>query len=117
MANLATRELHQGREEPMKKRGAQIARQRFTGSEDLALLAIVKGEKRVNWAKVAKALHERGFPQRTPKSVRNRNLRWRQAQNGVNQQQKNFCRKCGRPQRGHVCEVIEVVTPPAEAEP
>ena len=101
----------------MGKRGAQNIRQRFTGSEDMALLAIVKDSKRANWAKVAKALHERGFPQRTPKSVRNRSLRQRKARSGVKQQQKNFCRKCGRPQRGHVCEVIEVVTPPAEAEP
>ena len=86
----------------MGKRGAQISRQRYTGSEDMALLAIVKDSKRANWAKVAKALHERGFPQRTPKSVRNRSLRQRKARSGVKQQQKNLMRVFALPRHSPV---------------
>ena len=80
---------------------------RFTGAEDLALIEIVKAQKRVSWTKVVKQLEERGFPKRTAKSVRNRHLRWRRAQSGASVSCKNFCRKCGKLMRGHVCEIIE----------
>ena len=93
-----------------------MSRQRFDGKEELALIAIVKEQKRVDWGKVTKQLHEEGFPKRTAQSVRNRHLRWRQAQNGATRPHKNLCRKCGRPQRGHVCEVIDEKATSAEAE-
>jgi hypothetical protein len=90
-----------------------VAHSRFTGAEALALIEITKDQKRISWTKVVKELEERGFPRRTAKSVRNRHLRWRQAQNGEGGPTKNFCKKCGRPQRGHVCEIVDTELAPA----
>jgi hypothetical protein len=93
-----------------------MVHKRFTGAEDVALLEIIRAQKRTDWDKVVKELGARGFPKRTPKSVRNRHLRWKQAQSGTGPPPKNFCRKCGRPVRGHVCAaVVEEAPEPAEA--
>ena len=91
-----------------------VAHSRFTGAEALALLEIIKDQKRISWTKVVEQLAERGFPKRTAKSVRNRHLRWRQSQGAAT---KNFCKKCGRPQRGHVCEVVDTAPDPTPATP
>lgn len=95
--------------------GEQMVHQRFTGGEQLALIEIVKAQKRVRWSKVAQELEERGFPKRTPKSVRNHHLRWRQATSSGGGTSKNVCRKCGRPQRGHVCEIADEAPASVEA--
>lgn len=79
-----------------------MAKTRFTGKEDRARCDIVVAMKRVKWAKVAEELRGAGFPERTPKSVRNRHLRVRQAAIRKTES-KNMCRTCGLPQRGHVC--------------
>ena len=99
-----------------------MVRQRFTGAEDVALLAILKDReeqtRRVDWRKVAKQLQERGFPNRSTKSVRNHHLRRANAP-GYPAPAKNRCRKCGKLQRGHVCEIMDEGSGPAasEAEP
>ncbi len=92
-----------------------MERQRFTGAEDVALVELLDGQKkRIDWCKVAKELHERGFPKRTTKSVRNHHLRRKNAQNGTRGPNKNRCRICGKMQKGHVCEIIDTAPPPAE---
>ena len=88
-----------------------VAHSRFTGAEALALIEIVKDQQRISWSKVAGLLEQRGFAKRSIKSLRNRHLRWRQAQNGG--PPKNMCKKCGRPQRGHVCEIVDASPEPA----
>ena len=96
-----------------------VERQRFTGAEDLALVEILKQQKkRVDWLKVVKQLQELGFPKRSTKSVRNHHLRRQNAQRATSAPAKNYCRKCGKLQRGHVCEIIEEgPTAAAEADP
>ena len=94
-----------------------MVHQRFTGGEQVALIEIVKEQqKKIRWSKVAQQLEERGFPKRSPKSVRNYHLRYRQAQSGNARPSKNTCRKCGRPMRGHVCEIVDTGPTSAEAE-
>ena len=83
-----------------------MVHKRFTGPEDVALLEIIKAQARLNWDKVVTELVARGFEKRSAKSVRNRHLRWKQAQSGTGPAPKNMCRKCGRPVRGHVCTVV-----------
>lgn len=83
-----------------------MERRRFTGKEDVALNEIVDGRKtrRVNWKTVATTLEELGYNKRSSKSVRNRHMRQKQYQSSVfNQTGRNVCRKCGLPQRGHIC--------------
>jgi hypothetical protein len=81
-------------------------RRRFTGCEDVARNEIVAKMQRVLWVKVADQMCKRGFPPRTAKSVRNRHLRQKQAKLS-RCESKNTCRKCGKPQRGHVCVVLD----------
>ncbi len=81
---------------------------RFNGNEDRALIEIVSEMERVKWADVVAELKERGFPERTPKSVRNRYLRWRVFEQTKRTepdrwQNINRCRTCGLFMRGHVC--------------
>ena len=94
-----------------------MSRRRFSGSEDTALLNILEGRptNQIRWAHVVAKLRELGYPERTEKSVRNRHLRRRTAQRAEAQGIKsiNFCRKCGRLQRGHACVVLDA---PAEDE-
>ncbi|MBN38461.1 MAG: hypothetical protein CMI29_08350 [Opitutae bacterium] len=84
---------------------------RFTGSEDIALRKLIEAQERVSWSKVAQELEALGFEKRTPKSVRNRHLRWKRAQSGVDGLAKNYCRKCKKKQRGHVCVLEEECVP------
>ena len=95
-----------------------MTRRRFTGKEDLALLKIIQDREtnRIVWADVITKLHELGFPERTQKSVRNRHLRRRRARTEKDQGiiGKNNCRICGRLQKGHVCELANVVAEPED---
>ena len=96
---------------------AMVERRRFTGKEDVALKEIVekRGTRRINWATVVAKLHELGYEKRTPKSVRNRHLRQKQYQSSVFRLSgPNRCRKCGRPQRGHVCLIEDAVAEPED---
>jgi len=79
--------------------------QRFSGDEDRALHALVREcTKPIRWSRVVAGLMERGFPRRSPKSVRNRVLRMRVSSTAVAKlAAKNRCRICGQIQRGHVC--------------
>lgn len=85
-----------------------MVHKRFKDGEDRALLEIVQSQERVNWTKVVQELQVLGFPKRTPKSVRNRHLRWKNAQSDAHGFTKNYCRVCGKKQRGHVCVLVEV---------
>ena len=92
-------------------------RRRFTGKEDVALKEIVNGrdKRRINWAAVVAKLEELGYAKRTPKSVRNRYLRQKQYQSSVFRMTgPNMCRKCGKPQRGHVCLIEDAVAEPED---
>jgi len=94
-----------------------VERRRFTGNEDVALKEIVNGrdKRRINWAAVVAKLEELGYPKRTPKSVRNRHLRQKQYQSSVFRMTgPNMCRKCGLPQRGHVCLMEDAVAEPED---
>lgn len=77
-------------------------KKRFTGSEDRKRCEIIGKLKRVNWSDVVEQLKEAGFPPRSVGSVRNRHIRIQKAIDGKGES-KNQCRKCGLPQRGHVC--------------
>ena len=81
-------------------------------------MCIIEGRatNRIVWADVVTKLHELGFPERTPKSVRNRHLRRRRARTEKDQgiTGKNNCRICGRLQKGHVCEVVDAVAEPED---
>jgi hypothetical protein len=77
---------------------------RFTGDEDRALQEMLGAKTKKRWAHIAQALHERGFPLRTGKSIRNHHYRVGKAARG-SADCKNFCRRCGLAQRGHVCLV------------
>ena len=78
---------------------------RCSGAEDRKREEIIKelqAAGRVIWSKVVEQLKAAGFPERTPKSVRNRHLRLRM--HLVRKpEQRNRCRVCGALQRGHVC--------------
>lgn len=80
---------------------------RFTGNEDRALIQIASEAEKIRWAKVVAELKERGFPERTEKSVRNRYLRWRVCEQAkrVEPDRRNInrCKTCGLFMRGHVC--------------
>ncbi len=80
---------------------------RFTGNEDRALIQIATGLERIRWSKVIEELKERGFPERTEKSVRNRYLRLRvhEQLRRVEPDRRNInrCKTCGLFMRGHVC--------------
>jgi len=79
-----------------------VNKKRFTGSEDRTRNEIIGAIKRVKWADVVEQLKKAGFPLRSAGSVRNRHLRIRKA-TSTSAESKNQCRKCGLPQRGHVC--------------
>ena len=96
-----------------------MERRRFTGKEDVALKEIVneRETRRVNWKTVAAKLEELGYNKRTAKSVRNRHLRQKQYQSSVfNQAGRNVCRKCGLPQRGHICLLEQAISKPEDKE-
>ena len=88
-----------------------VVQSRFTGDEDRAMIEIMEEMAPVRWAKVAQQLHERGFPLRTAKSIRNHHLRRQKAELSL-ADCKNRCRKCGMWRKGHVCAVTSASTPP-----
>ena len=93
-----------------------MERRRFNGGEDAARGAIVKEMKRVKWEEVSKQLCDLGFPQRSKKSLRNRHLRQKQFNSSSSQfMSKNMCRKCGVPQRGHVCVTVDAAVEAEDA--
>jgi len=60
--------------------------------------------KPIRWSHIITSLKERGFPQRTEHSVRNRALRLRVNATAVARlAAKNLCRICLQVQRGHIC--------------
>lgn len=60
--------------------------------------------KPIRWSHVVAGLQERGFPQRSAHSVRNRALRLRVNATAVARlAAKNLCRICLQVQRGHIC--------------
>ena len=95
----------------------RVAQSRFTGDEDRALLEIMEAMTLVRWEAIAKALHERGFPLRTAKSIRNHHLRQRKASletpNLAGHIGKNRCRKCGMWRKGHVCAATTASASPS----
>tara|TARA_B100000780_G_scaffold215729_1_gene155077 strand:+ start:1712 stop:2008 length:297 start_codon:yes stop_codon:yes gene_type:complete len=88
-----------------------VGQLRFTGDEDRALTEIMEEMKPLRWEKVAKQLHERGFAQRTGKSIRNHHLRRQKADRSLTDC-KNRCRRCGMWRKGHTCAVTSESSPP-----
>lgn len=73
-------------------------------------MLVKESPKPIRWSRIATNLKERGFPQRSENSVRNRALRLRVNATVVAQlAAKNLCRICLQVQRGHICTGI----PPA----
>ena len=89
----------------------EVVQSRFTGDEDRAMIEIMEEMAPVRWAKVAQALHERGFALRTAKSIRNHHLRRQKAELSLGDC-KNRCRKCGMWRKGHVCPVTSALPQP-----
>ena len=79
-------------------------RRTFTGEEHQKLEEIITemGRHNIRWSTVVRKLADAGFTERTTKSVRNHYMRMRQCER-LQPDQKNYCRICGLPQRGHVC--------------
>jgi hypothetical protein len=94
-----------------------LPNQRFSGDEDRAMQALLKDCPRpVRWSRIITGLQERGFPQRSEHSVRNRALRLRVNATAVARlAAKNLCRICLQVQRGHICTGLPPAAQPSVA--